>query len=159
MARQDIGCISYIGITGIVIMSLYVLLTNSEQFFESAFNILGSFAIVVLIVYFTIFFPNNSSEKKKGKPNIISEVKSKENLIVKPKISKKEKILTKKENDIEFLEKFVTDLKNYSRFEIKLYGKIEIDCWLLYKSKSKIYKFKETFDNYEEAIAYLKNLK
>lgn len=160
MAKQDTGCISYIGMISIIIMSIYVLFTNPGQFFESAFNILSSLVIIVLIVYLAIFFPSNSKEQK---PIIKEETKLKEEIEVLTKIPEEEKINTNERNNIYFLnaielDLLVLNLENYSSFAIEIDEKIKISCSLIYKSENKSLSFNETFNNFEEAISYLKNL-
>jgi hypothetical protein len=159
MAKKDTGCSSFIGIIGIVLMSVYVLFTNPEQFFESAFNILGFFAIIILIAYFAIFFPNDSKEQKKGKSNIVRETKPKEKIKVITKIPKEKKIITNKLNDIDFLENLVFDLDESSIFEItfSFYGETDIYGLLDYNGyHNKNYKKEGKFKNFNEALQYLR---
>jgi hypothetical protein len=122
MAKQDTGCISYISVTSIIIMSIYVLFTNAEQFFESAFNILSSLVIIVLIVFFAIFFPNFSTEQKKEKP----EIKSNDNLNIERKpsieIETKKSPIAKHIKKIPLTKKQIFVEKEYKNSSYGIYG-------------------------------------
>ena len=62
--QRDTGCASYIGITSIVIVAIYLLFTNPDALFEGAFNILSAILLFFLIIGLAIFLPDISFKKE-----------------------------------------------------------------------------------------------
>ena len=147
---------SSLGIGGCVIPIIGVIFGTLSFLLES--GVLFFFCLGLGII---IFFWSKSDSKRAQLKTETKNTKLRQNLKGnKAFLQKKNKLFEKsKLDDIEFLESLVSDLDESSSFKIDLKsdGRVNIYGLLFYKKSFKSnYKKEGKFNNYEDAIKYLR---